>query len=161
MRGPLREDYPARAGVKPGGPRGRGGGEHGYYRLSLTRVDGLPCAVMTFVYNLMVTAHLLGMAAVVGGYVASQPRVSELMVWGARVQILTGVILLGMAESIHSLGKDPNMAKMITKLVVAVLVAAFAEMGRADAKRGKEVAWMTHAAGGLAILNVFIAALWK
>ncbi|MVU82669.1 hypothetical protein GPX89_36235 [Nocardia sp. ET3-3] len=116
---------------------------------------------MTFVYNLVVTAHLLGMAAVVGGYVASRPRVSELMVWGARAQIVTGVVLLGMAESIHSLGKDPNMAKMIVKLVVAVLVAAFAEMGRADAKRGKEVAWMCEAAGGLAILNVLIAALWK
>ncbi|MEU1205387.1 hypothetical protein [Nocardia sp. NPDC005825] len=116
---------------------------------------------MTFVYNLMVTAHLLGMAAVVGGYAAAQPRVSELMVWGARVQVLTGVILVGMAESIDSLHKDPNMAKIITKLVVAVAVAAFAEMGRADAKRGKEVAWMTHAAGGLAILNVLVAALWK
>lgn len=115
---------------------------------------------MTFVYNLMVTAHLLGMAAVVGGYVAGQPRVSELMVWGARIQIVTGIVLVGMAESIHSLGKDPNMPKIITKLVVAVLVAAFAEMGRADAKRGKDVAWMTHAAGGLAILNVFIAVLW-
>lgn len=115
---------------------------------------------MTFVYNLVVVTHLLGMAAVVGGYVASQPRVSELMVWGARAQILTGIVLVGMAESIHSLGKETNMPKVITKLVVAVLVAAFAEMGRADAKRGKAVPWMTHAAGGLAILNVFIAALW-
>ncbi|MEV6067246.1 hypothetical protein AB0L82_11890 [Nocardia sp. NPDC052001] len=115
---------------------------------------------MDVVYNLVVVSHLLGMAAVVGGYVASQPRVSELMVWGARAQLITGVILVGLAESIDSLGKDPNMPKIITKLVVAVLVAAFAEMGRADAKRGKAVPWMTHAAGGLAILNVFIAALW-
>ncbi|WP_067538625.1 hypothetical protein [Nocardia crassostreae] len=115
---------------------------------------------MDFVYNLMVVAHLLGMAAVVGGYAASQPRVSELMVWGARAQLITGIVLVGLAESIDSLGKDPNMTKIGVKLVVSVAVAAFAEMGRADAKRGKAVPWMTHAAGGLAILNVFIAALW-
>ncbi|MFD0000609.1 hypothetical protein [Nocardia sp. NPDC127526] len=116
---------------------------------------------MDFVYNLMVVAHLLGMAAVVGGYAASQPRVSELMVWGARAQLITGIVLVGMAESIDSLGKDPNMTKIVVKLVVSVAVAAFAEMGRADAKRGKAVPWMTHAAGGLAIVNVFIATLWS
>lgn len=115
---------------------------------------------MDFVYNLVVVSHLLGMAAVVGGYVASRPRVSELMVWGARAQLISGVVLVGLAESIDSLGKDPNMAKIGTKLVVAVLVAAFAEMGRADAKRGNVVVWKTHAAGVLAIVNVFIAALW-
>ncbi|MCU1643890.1 MAG: hypothetical protein JWN03_4165 [Nocardia sp.] len=115
---------------------------------------------MDFVYNLVVVSHLLGMAAVVGGYIAAQPRVSELMVWGARAQLVTGIILVGMAESIGSLDKDLNMPKVITKLVVAVLVAGFAEVGRADAKRGKALPWMTHAAGGLAILNVFIATLW-
>ncbi|WP_327139660.1 hypothetical protein [Nocardia sp. NBC_01327] len=115
---------------------------------------------MDFVYNLVVVSHLLGMAAVVGGYIAAQPRVSELMVWGARAQLVTGIILVGMAESIHSLDKDLNMPKVITKLVVAVLVAGFAEVGRADAKRGRALPWMTHAAGGLAILNVFIATLW-
>ncbi|MFI6865602.1 hypothetical protein [Nocardia sp. NPDC050406] len=115
---------------------------------------------MDFVYNLLVVAHLLGMAAVVGGYAASQPRVSELMVWGARAQLVTGVILVGMAESIDSLGKDPNMTKIIVKLVISVAVAAFAEIGRADAKRGKALPWMTHAAGWLAIVNVFVATLW-
>ncbi|UGT43974.1 hypothetical protein LTV02_11550 [Nocardia yamanashiensis] len=115
---------------------------------------------MDFVYNLVVVAHLLGMAAVVGGYAAAQPRVSELMVWGARAQLLTGIILVGLAESIDSLGKDPNMTKIVVKLVISVAVAGFAEVGRADAKRGKAVPWMTHAAGGLAIVNVFVAALW-
>ncbi|WP_228000586.1 hypothetical protein [Nocardia australiensis] len=115
---------------------------------------------MDFVYNIVVVTHLLGMAAVVGGYAAGHPLVSGLMVWGARVQIISGVVLVGMAESIDSLGKDPNMMKIGTKLVIAVLVAAFAEMGHADAKRGKNIAWMTHAAGGLAIANVLVAALW-
>ncbi|WP_194813645.1 hypothetical protein [Nocardia sp. XZ_19_385] len=116
---------------------------------------------MDFVYNLVVVTHLLGMAAVVGGYAAGQPKVNEVMVWGARAQIITGVILVGLAESIDSLGKDPNMMKIGIKLVISVLVAAFAEMGRADAKRGKDIPWMTHAAGGLAIVNVLVATLWS
>jgi hypothetical protein len=115
---------------------------------------------MDFVYNVVVVTHLLGMAAVVGGYAAGQPTVSAVMVWGARLQIVTGLVLVGMAESIDSLGKDPNMPKIGTKLVVAVVVAAFAEIGHADAKRGKDVAWMTHAAGGFAIANVLVAVLW-
>jgi hypothetical protein len=112
------------------------------------------------VYNIVVVTHLLGMAALVGGYLAGQPAVNEVMVWGARAQLITGVALVGMAESIETLGKDPNMIKISVKLVIAVLVCAFAEMGRGAAKRGKKVTWMTHAAGGLGIVNVLIATLW-
>lgn len=111
-------------------------------------------------YNLLIVTHLLGMAAVVGGYAAGQPRVSEVMVWGARAQLITGIILVGMAESIGSLDKDLNMVKIGLKLVIAVVVAGLAEVSRADAKRGKLQPWMTHTAGGLAIVNVRIAALW-
>ncbi|MFD3508843.1 hypothetical protein [Nocardia sp. NPDC058666] len=116
---------------------------------------------MEFVYNLVVVAHLLGMAAVVGGFVASRPVVSELMVWGARAQLITGIALAGMASAIDSLGKDPDTTKLAVKLIIAVAVAAFAEIGRADAKRGKQINWMTDAAGGLAIVNVLVAALWN
>ncbi|MGW5572717.1 hypothetical protein ACWEVD_16055 [Nocardia thailandica] len=115
---------------------------------------------MDFVYNLVVVAHLLGMAALVGGYAAARPVVSELMVWGARAQLITGIVLVGMASAIDSLGKDPDNAKIGVKLVIAVAVAALAEMGRADAKRGKQIDWMTHAAGGLGVANVLVAALW-
>ncbi len=118
-------------------------------------------SVLELVYNIVVVTHLLGMAAVIGGYAAGQPKVNEVMVWGARAQIITGIVLVGMAESIDSLGKDLNMTKIGVKLVVSVLVAAFAEMGRADAKRGKDVPWMTHASGGLGIANVFVAVLWS
>ncbi|SLJ82887.1 Uncharacterised protein [Mycobacteroides abscessus subsp. abscessus] len=52
------------------------------------------------------------------------------------------------------------MTKIGVKLIIALAVAAFAEIGRADAKKGKDVPWMTHAAGGLAIVNVLVAVLW-
>ncbi|MEV6430465.1 hypothetical protein [Nocardia sp. NPDC051463] len=41
-----------------------------------------------------------------------------------------------------------------------MLVAAFAELGHADAERGKTVPWVSTAAGGLAIVNVLVAVLW-
>jgi len=115
---------------------------------------------MDVVYNLIVVTHFLGLAALIGGYAAGRPKVNEVMVWGARLQIVTGVILVGLAESIDSLGKDPDMAKIGTKLIISLVVAAFAEIGRADAKKGKDQPWMTDAAGGLGIVNVLIAVLW-
>lgn len=115
---------------------------------------------MDFVYNLLVASHLLGMAAVVGGYAAGRPAVNEVMVWGARLQIVTGIVLVGLAESLDSLGKDPNMVKIGVKLVIAFAVAAFAEIARADAKRGKQTVWMVDAAGVLAVVNVLVAVLW-
>jgi hypothetical protein len=116
---------------------------------------------MTVVYNLVVVTHLLGLAAVIGGYASGQPKVGEVMVWGARYQILSGLALVGMADSIHSLDKHLIMAKVVVKLVVAVAVAGLAEVGHADAKRGKVTPWPAHAAGGLAIANVLVAVLWK
>ncbi|GGK36754.1 hypothetical protein [Nocardia camponoti] len=115
---------------------------------------------MEFVYNLVVVAHLLGMAAVVGGFVASRPAISNLMLWGARAQIITGIVLAGMASGIDSLHKDPDTAKLAVKLVIALIVVALCEIGHADAKRGKQITWMTNVAGVLAIANVFVAALW-
>ncbi|MEV4123554.1 hypothetical protein [Nocardia sp. NPDC049707] len=115
---------------------------------------------MTVVYNLVVVTHLLGLAAVIGGYAAGRPKVSEVMLWGARTQIVTGLILVGMADGIGSLDKNLDMAKIVVKLVIAVAVAGLAEVAHADAKRGKTIAWMADAAGILAIANVFVAVLW-
>ncbi|MBO0852780.1 MAG: hypothetical protein J2P18_03325 [Nocardia sp.] len=115
---------------------------------------------MTIVYNLVVVTHLLGLAAIIGGYAVSRPDVSPVMLWGARAQILTGLILVALAEGIDSLGKDLNMTKIVIKLVIAVIVAGLAEVAHADARRGKQIAWMGDAAGGLAIVNVCVAVLW-
>lgn len=117
---------------------------------------------MEVVYNLIVVAHLLGMAAIVGGWlaVARDPRPSEVMVWGARIQVVTGLVLVGMAEAIDSLDIELDHAKVGVKLVVAIAVAACAEIARARGKRGENVATLVNAAGILAIVNVIVAAMW-
>ncbi len=125
---------------------------------------------VSVIYDLVVVAHLLCMAAIVGGYAAvffgnragsGTLAVSELMVWGARFAFVTGLILAGLASGVDSLGKDPDHAKLGVKLVIALAVAATAEIGRGKAKRGTVIEPLTHAAGLLALVNVGVAALWN
>lgn len=117
---------------------------------------------MDFLYNIVVLVHLLAMAAVVGAYLMTikAPYVSEVMVWGARIVLLAGIVIVGLAESVDSLGKDPIMAKIGVKLIIALAVVAFAEIARAKQKRDEPAVNLVHAAGGLAIVNVVIAVLW-
>ena len=117
---------------------------------------------MSVVYNIIVAAHLLGMAAIVGGYLAvlKAPQISEVMVWGARVQVLTGFLIVGLGESVESLDKDFNHAKIAVKLLIALVVLVVAEIGRGRQKRGEGNPNLAHVVGGLAIVNALVAALW-
>lgn len=121
---------------------------------------------MDFLYNLTVVAHMLGLAALVGGYLVAVTRSAEglvpnvVMVWGARLQLLTGLILVGLAEG--ALDLEVNQTKIGVKLVVAIAVAALTEIAAARARKGQPVAGgMVHAAGALAVVNVLVASLWK
>ena len=120
---------------------------------------------MDFVYNLVVVLHLLGMAALVGGWAAFAAKgldTVELMSNGARAQVRTGLVLVGMAEGIDSLGIDLNHPKIGVKLVVAIAAAACIEIARGRAKRGEALnRGLVMAAGGLGVVNVLVAALWK
>ena len=117
---------------------------------------------MTVLYNVFVAAHLLGMAALVGGYAAvfRAPRVTELIVWGARAQFVTGLILVGIGEG--ALDKDYVHAKIAVKLIVSLVVVTLAEITRGRERRGRPVSPnMVHLLGGLAIANVLVAAIWQ
>ncbi|GAA4348074.1 hypothetical protein [Angustibacter luteus] len=117
---------------------------------------------MSVVYNIVVVMHLLGMAAVVGGYltVLRQPRVLGIMRDGAGTALLAGIVLVGLAES-DAVDKDLNHAKMGVKLVVALAVLALAIVGAKRDREGKDSAVLAHLVGGLAILNVVVAAVWR
>jgi hypothetical protein len=116
---------------------------------------------MSVVYELLVVAHLLGMAAIVGSYLMTvrTPRIVPLMVQGALVQLATGLIMVGLRESGAYDDPDPlNRSKVGVKLAVALVVAVLAWVNR---KRADTVpAGVVHAVGGLAVLNVAIAVLW-
>jgi hypothetical protein len=114
---------------------------------------------VTFLYDLLVVLHLLGMAAIVGGWltVLRSPRIVVGMVHGALLQLVTGLLLVGLAES-GAVDQPVDNAKIGVKLVVALVVAGLAWANRR--KRDVSPA-VVHAVGGLAVLNVLIAVFWS
>ncbi|HET7801540.1 MAG TPA: hypothetical protein VFL38_14045 [Humibacillus xanthopallidus] len=117
---------------------------------------------MDFVYNVLVALHLLGMAAVVGGWIAvrSGRTLIAPIVWGARAQLVTGLALVGIASAIKDDAHEVNNTKIAVKLVIALVVVAAAEIGRARTKRGQDAGTLLDVAGGGAVVNVLVAALW-
>jgi hypothetical protein len=116
---------------------------------------------MSFVYHLLVVAHLLGMAAIVGAFlvVLRAPRFVPAFLWGAITQLVTGLALVGIREADVLDDEEPlNHAKIGVKLVIALVVAVLAWTQRG--KREQAATGMIHAIGGLAIVNVLIAVLW-
>lgn len=117
---------------------------------------------MDLVYDLLVVLHLLGMAAIVGAWLATirTPRILPGMVHGALLQLVTGLALVGLLESGAVDGeRDVDRAKIAVKLTVALVVAALSWVNR---KRADSVpAGVFHAIGGLAVLNVVVAVLWS
>lgn len=121
---------------------------------------------MEFVIEIFVVLHLLGMAAIIGGWIARRSGAASFaaLVWGARAQLLTGLLLVGLHEMSKEPGEKLNHMKVGIKLLVAIGVAACAEMAAAKARKGGEganVGTLVDAAAGLTFLNVLIAVLWS
>jgi hypothetical protein len=114
---------------------------------------------MQILYNVLVALHLLGMAAVVGSWFAviRSPRILPAMAHGAGFQLLTGVLLVGLRESGAVDGDPLDRAKIAVKLGVAIIVTVLAWVNR---KRDDVPAGVVHTVGGLAVVNVLVAAIW-
>lgn len=142
---------------------------------------------MRVIVNILVVLHLLGAAAVIGPWLSAprEPRIPLGMVWGARAQLVTGLLLV----AVHEMSSDPadrlNNAKVGVKLVVAIACAACAETANGRQRRalaadpvasagaatgGPSIAsgaptavpaaGLVQAAALLAVLNVCVAVLW-
>lgn len=115
---------------------------------------------MDFLYLLLVFLHILGAAALVGGWLATfkQPTVGLFQFIGAWVQLVTGVVLVGLA----SMGDGGfNHLKITVKLVILIVILVAAWIGRRKVKRGEQVSTgLAHAVGGLALINIAIAVFW-
>ena len=114
---------------------------------------------MTTLQDLLLLTHLLGMAALVGGYFAALKHgaVNSAMVWGARAQLLTGLGLVGLAEAQKWTISHGFVG---VKLVVAFLALALVEIATSKAKKGQAAHPLLHSAGLLAIINVIVAVFW-
>ena len=117
---------------------------------------------MTFVYNAVLFLHFIGMAMLVGGFLAqmsAKPRlVTQWMRDGALTQLVTGLALAGMAGSKVGTDTQFNASAIGTKLLIALVVAGICLYGQRQEADKQQTFWA--AAGGLALLNVVIAVFW-
>jgi hypothetical protein len=114
---------------------------------------------MEFLEHTLVVLHFIGLASLLGGFlvqIKTSPRVvNNAMVHGIITQLVTGVLLVGIAES-DDVAVDH--AKVGVKLTVAVIVAilVFANRKRDVLSTG---AWAL--IGGLTIANIVVAVFWR
>lgn len=116
---------------------------------------------MDFLHSLILLTHLIGAAALVGGWLATfrSPTVLWWQHLGAWLQLISGVLLVGLLEMND--GGPVNHMKIAVKLAVVIAVVIVAIIGRRKVKRDEPVsAGVAHAVGGLALINMAIAVLW-
>jgi hypothetical protein len=112
---------------------------------------------------IVLVAHFVGLAAIIGGYIlqlrTSGPLRLDSMLTGAIVQLATGVLLV---FSRIRLDLDVDNAKLAVKLGVAVVVLLCVIGAMIAQRRDRRTATraLFHAAGVLAIANVVVAVAW-
>jgi hypothetical protein len=89
---------------------------------------------VTQLAHLLVFLHLLGMAVLVGAFTtqlaAPIKRVTPGQWHGALLTLVSGLAMVGLYETVPSLEEPVNLAKVVVKLVLALLIALFAFQGR-------------------------------
>jgi hypothetical protein len=113
---------------------------------------------MEIAYDLILILHFIGLASVVGGFLvqmrSAERGVNPAMWHGALTQLVTGVILVGLAEMQD---EDVDHAKIGVKLAITLVITVLAFVGR---KKPLPQTGMWAAIGALSIANIFIAVLW-
>lgn len=112
---------------------------------------------MNIAYDFLVLLHLIGMACLVGGFLAhaKNPTIVPAMWHGALTQLVTGFALAGLASAKIGHDGEVNHAKIGIKCVVALVVAICLMVGRkGNETRNRQMAIV---GGALAFVNVVIA----
>jgi hypothetical protein len=120
---------------------------------------------MDFVYSLILILHFIGLASVVGGFLVQmkspQKGVNPAMLHGALVQLVTGLLLVGLPEMGVALPYEGweswDHAKIAVKLVFTIVITVLAFIGR---KKPLPQTGLWGAIGVLSIANIVIAVLW-
>ncbi|WP_189114465.1 hypothetical protein [Pilimelia terevasa] len=114
---------------------------------------------MDLLLHVLRYAHLVGFALLLGGAVAQLTapplRINRAMLWGAIVQVVTG---LALAAPLRDEGDEPAPAKLAVKAVIAVLIfiMVFFSRKRDVVARGHFLAIL-----GLTLLNAAVATFWR
>jgi hypothetical protein len=105
-------------------------------------------------------AHLIGFALLLGGaiaqYVSGRLRINPAMLWGAIIQVVTGVAL---AAPLRGGGDaEPSPVKLGVKLIIAVLILimVFLSRKRDAVNRGHFIGIIV-----LTLANAAVATFWR
>ncbi|ASN39356.1 hypothetical protein CGQ24_10265 [Arthrobacter sp. 7749] len=119
---------------------------------------------MEILHSPLVFLHICGAAALLGGWLATfkTPTVGFWQHLGAWTQLVTGVLLVGVAEmSAGDGGSGINHLKIGAKLVILLAIIVSAVLGRRATKRGNDVpVGLAHSVGGLTLVNISLAVFW-
>ena len=116
---------------------------------------------MQFLYNLILVLHFVGLASLLGGVIVQvaspEKGVNRAMLDGALLQIVTGVIMVGISESGSLEGDKLNMTKISVKLAIVIVIAVLAFLGR---KKTPPQVGLWGITGALTLASVVIAVFW-
>ncbi|MEV0132038.1 hypothetical protein AB0H83_26680 [Dactylosporangium sp. NPDC050688] len=107
---------------------------------------------------ILLYAHLIGFALLLGGavaqYLTGKLRINAAMLWGATIQVVTGIALSAPLRD----GDEPPAAKLVVKAVIglAIFAMAFFSRKREEVNRGHFLALV-----GLTLVNAAVAVFWK
>ncbi|MFB8387791.1 hypothetical protein ACFC3F_11700 [Microbacterium sp. NPDC055910] len=117
---------------------------------------------MEILKNVILALHIIGVVALLGGVLyqtaamrKGKARVLPAMMHGAWTMLITGVLLVGLQ---YPLGNDVNNAKISVKLAVLVAIIVIALINR---KRETVASWVLPVIGGLTVVNVLLATVWR
>lgn len=111
---------------------------------------------MTALTAAFLILHLIGAAAILGGAIRQwfgSRAVSALVLWAARIQLLTGLVLTGLT---YAGDESPNHWKIAVKLLVALAVVGVAESNRKKGAAPRAIALVL----ALTTVNIIVAVAW-
>ena len=115
---------------------------------------------MDFLQSFFVFLHILGAATIVGIWIAKikNPTVMPGQFHGALLQLVTGIMLVGLAEMNDA---DVNHIKIAVKLTLALVIAVLAFIGQRKYKKGETVSkGLANSVGLLTVVNIAVATMW-
>lgn len=114
--------------------------------------------------DILLFVHLLGMATLIGAFFVqwrAPEKLTPLWFWGALVQVVTGIAMLGLIDGAGLYHGGPMSTsghiKLGVKLIVLIVIAILALIGH---KRPAKVKPLGITMGALVVLNVGIAVFW-
>jgi hypothetical protein len=117
---------------------------------------------MKTLFDLSLILHFVGLASLLGGFLVQMSAATKVivpaMVHGAWTMLVTGVLMVGLAEALE----DEDVAELQMKFgVKGLILAVILTLVMSQRKKESIDKAIYFSIGGLALANVAIAVLWQ